>query len=99
MNALNTPCMVSQMSTLSAKLAVGNGMVFGALRSVRRIVEKVQKVFALVVENVTDAKQGITADSVTKSARRIAQTVCSTTTWCMLQMVNRSSQQERAQIS
>jgi len=99
MNALNTPCMVSQMSTVNAKLAMGNGMVFGALKSVRRIVEKVQKVFALVVENATDAKQVITADSVIKRARRTAQTACSTTTWCMLLMVNRFSQQELAQIS
>jgi len=92
-------CMVSRMSTANVKLATVNGMVFGAPKSVRKIVEKVQKAFALVVANATDAKKATTADSAIMSAQRTAQTACLTTTWCMRQMVNPSYQQELAQIN
>jgi len=87
------------MSTANAKLVTEIGMVFGAPKNVQKTAEKVQKVFALVVANATDANKAITADSVIKSAPQTAQTVCLTTTWCMRQMVNPSYQQELAQIN
>jgi len=92
-------CMVSRMSTANVKLATVIGMVFGAPKSAPKIVEKVQKAFALVVANATDAKKVTTEGSVIKSAQRTAQTACLMTTWCMLQMVKHSCQQELAQIS
>jgi len=95
----NTRCTVSRMSMANAKLVTETGMVFGAPKNVRKIVEKVQKVFALVVANATDAKKATTADSAIMSAQRTAQTACLTTTWCMRQMVNPSYQQELAQIN